>query len=229
MNRIDRLFGILTFLQSKKYVAAEKIAEKFNISVRTVYRDIKALCEQGVPVSFEQHKGYFIVTGYFLPPVSFSSEEANALLLMERLVAGFADQSIQMHYSSALNKMKAVLRHHQKEKLEWLDSNIRLQLPARLNNNYQYLSLLQHAITARKIIQIEYENSSKEVSTRNVEPIGLIFYAFSWHVIAWCHLREAYRDFKLSRITSIRCLDSIFTKTDHISLDEYMQLLPVDY
>src|SRR3954447_15564257 len=228
MNRIDRLFGMLIFLQSKKYVSAEKIADKFNISVRTVYRDIKALSEQGIPISFEQHKGYFVVQGYFLPPVSFSSDEANALLLMERLVAGFADQSIQTHYSSALSKIKTVLRHQQKEKLEWLDSNIRLQLPANINNNYHYLSLLQNAITSRKIVQIEYENNSKEVSTRIVEPIGLIFYAFSWYVIAWCHLRSAYRDFKLSRIASLCCLDTVFTKTDHISVDEYMQLLPVD-
>jgi len=229
MNRIDRLFGILTMLQAKKYVPAEKIADKFNISVRTVYRDIKALCEQGVPVSFEQHKGYFIVQGYFLPPVSFSSEEANALLLMERLVAGFADQSIQIHYSSALNKIKAVLRHQQKEKLEWLDNNIRLQLPACVANNYQYLSLLQHAITSRKIVKIDYENISKEASSRTIEPIGLIFYAFSWHVIAWCHLRGAYRDFKLSRIANLCCFETAFTKADHISVDEYMQLLPVTY
>ncbi|HEY0676727.1 MAG TPA: HTH domain-containing protein, partial [Chitinophagaceae bacterium] len=94
MNRIDRLFGILTLLQSKKYVTAEKISEKFQISVRTVYRDVKALGEQGIPVSFEQHKGYFIVQGYFLPPVSFTNDEANALLLMEAIVTGFADKSI---------------------------------------------------------------------------------------------------------------------------------------
>ncbi|TKK67708.1 YafY family transcriptional regulator [Ilyomonas limi] len=229
MNRIDRLFGILLFLQSKKYVSAEKIADKFNISIRTVYRDIKALCEQGVPVNFEQHKGYCIMQGYFLSPVSFSSEEANALLLMERLVAGFADQSIQTHYSNALNKIKAILRHQQKEKLEWLESNIRMQLPSCINNNYQYLSLLQQAITLQKIVHIEYENSNKVVSSRRIEPIGLIFYAFSWHVIAWCHLREAYRDFKLSRIVKMHCLEIAFTKPAHISLDEYMQLLPVDY
>jgi predicted DNA-binding transcriptional regulator YafY len=229
MNRIDRLFGILIFLQSKKYVTADKIAEKFNISVRTVYRDIKALCGQGIPVSFEPHKGYFIVQGYFLPPVSFSSEEANALLLMERLVAGFADQSIQTHYSSALQKVKAVLRHQQKEKLEQLDNNIRLQLPACINNNYQYLSLLQNAVCTKQMIQLEYENSNKVVSTRTTEPIGLIFYAFSWHVIAWCHLRGDYRDFRLSRIVNMRCLEVPFAKADHISVDEYMQLLPVNY
>src|SRR4051812_39945460 len=115
MNRIDRLFGILTLLQSKKYVTAEAISERFGISVRTVYRDIKALGEGGIPVSFEPAKGYFIVQGYFLPPVSFSSEEANALLLMETMVRGFADKSIHTHYSSALQKVKSVLRSPQKE------------------------------------------------------------------------------------------------------------------
>src|SRR5215510_15289588 len=105
MNRIDRLFGILVLLQSRKYVPAEKIADKFGISIRTVYRDIKALCEQGIPVSFEQYKGYFIVQGYFLPPVSFTSDEASALLLMEGLIGILGDKSIQTHYSSALNKV----------------------------------------------------------------------------------------------------------------------------
>ena len=80
MNRMDRLLGIVTLLQSKKYVPAEKIADKYNISVRTVYRDVKALVELGIPVSFEPNRGYFVVQGYFLPPVAFSSEEANALL-----------------------------------------------------------------------------------------------------------------------------------------------------
>ena len=101
MNRIDRLFGILTLLQSKKFVSAEAIAERFSISIRTVYRDVKALSEGGIPVSFETGRGYFIVQGYFLPPVSFTSEEANALQLMETMVKGFADKSIYTHYSSA--------------------------------------------------------------------------------------------------------------------------------
>lgn len=229
MNRIDRLFGILLYLQSKKYVSAEKIAEKFGISVRTVYRDIKALCGQGVPVSFEQHKGYFIVNGYFLSPVSFSNDEANALLLMERLVAGFADQSILKHYSNALNKVKAVLRHQQKEKLELLESNIRTQMPACIDNSYQYLSLLQQAIAGQQMVQLQYANRKGEVSSRKIEPIGLIFYAFSWHVIAWCHLRQEYRDFRLSRIVHLCCLNAPFEKDNHIALDEYMQYLPVNF
>lgn len=142
MNRIDRLFGILTLLQSRKYITAEKIAERFNMSVRTVYRDIKALSEQGIPVSFEQHRGYFLVQGYFLPPVSFNMDEANALLLVETLVNGFADNSIKSHYSAALTKVKAVLKTSQKEKLETMNQHIKLQVPERLTYNYGYLSLL---------------------------------------------------------------------------------------
>lgn len=83
MNRIDRLFGILTTLQSKKFVPAENLSRKYRISTRTVYRDIKAIGELGIPVSFEQQRGYFIVQGYFLPPVSFTSDEANALFADE--------------------------------------------------------------------------------------------------------------------------------------------------
>lgn len=229
MNRIDRLFGILTLLQSRKYVTAEKIAEKFDMSVRTVYRDIKALCEQGIPVSFEQNKGYFVVKDYFLPPVSFTTDEANAFLLMEAMVYGFADKSIQTHYSSALNKVKSVLRHSQKEKLELLNNNIKLQVPAFINHDYEYLSPLQAAISSRIIIHIGYKNNNEEVSDRAIEPIGLIFYAFNWHLIAWCHKRQEYRDFRVSRIINIKCTDAPFTKTNHIDLNDYLKTLPVTW
>ena len=229
MNRIDRLLGIVTFLQSKKYVPAEKIAEKFKISVRTVYRDIRALCEQGIPISFEQHRGYFIVQGYFLPPVAFSSEEANALLLMEGLVNSFADKSIKTNYSNLLNKVRAVLRSSQKEKMDMLDSKIKLQLPPCIINDFEYLTPLQNAISARTIVELDYKNSKEEVSKRDVEPIGLVFYAFNWHLIAWCHVRKDYRDFKVSRILKVTSPGNPFKKTDHIELNDYIKLLPVSY
>jgi len=226
MNRIDRLFGILTLLQSKKYVPAENIAEKFNISVRTVYRDIKALCEQGIPVSHEQYRGYFVVQGYFIPPVSFTSEEANALLLMETMVNGFADKSISRHYSSALNKVKAVLRTQQKEKLEMLTNNMHFHLPECFHNDFEYLAHLQTAIASQTILEIDYKNKNNEVSKRLVEPIGLVFYAFGWHIIGWCHLRKEYRDFKVIRMLKLRNTDTPFTRQDHIQLKDYLAALP---
>ncbi|MFT3933176.1 MAG: YafY family protein [Chitinophagaceae bacterium] len=229
MNRIDRLFGILTMLQSKKYVTGEAIAEKFHISIRSVYRDIKALNEQGIPVSFEPYRGYFVVNGYFLPPVSFSTEEANALLLMESIVAGFADNSIQKHYSAALTKVKAVLRSSQKDSIEKLASNIKFQAPSCFIQQYDYLATIQQAIAQQKVIEIEYTNLKKEVSKRKAEPIGLVFYAFAWHLIGWCHLKKDYRDFKVARILRIHGTQEDFTRKKHVSMNDYMKLLPVDY
>lgn len=229
MNRIDRLFGILTLLQSRKYISADKISERFNISIRTVYRDVKALQEQGIPVSFEQPKGYFLVQGFFLPPVSFNMEEANALLLVESLVSGFADNSIRNHYSSALTKVKAVLKTSQKEKLENMNQHIKLQIPERLTINYEYLSLIQSAIAEKNIVELEYKNIKEESSRREVEPIGLIFYAFSWHLIAWCHLRAEYRDFNLTRIICLKNLQKPFLRNEHMPLSEYMSVLPVNF
>lgn len=229
MNRIDRLLGIVTMLQSRKYVPAEKIAEKYDISIRTVYRDIKALCEQGIPVSFEPFRGYFIVQGYFLPPVSFSSEEANALLLMETLISSFADKSIEKYYASALNKIKSVLRSNQKEHIELLHKNIKLQVPVCFRNDYEHLSLIQKCIIEKSIIDLDYKNSKEEISNRKVEPAGLIFYAFSWHLIGWCHLRGDYRDFKVSRIIKLRSTGTPFQRESHIDIGDYMKMLPVDY
>ncbi|KQS35444.1 YafY family protein [Pedobacter sp. Leaf194] len=229
MNRIDRLFGILTLLQSRKYITAEKISERFCISIRTVYRDVKALQEQGIPVGFEQPKGYFLVQGYFLPPVSFNMDEANALLLVESLVNGFADNSIRSHYVAALTKVKAVLKTSQKEKLEMMNQHIKLQVPDRLRFNYEYLSLIQQAISERNMVALEYKNAKDETSKREVEPIGLIFYAFSWHLIAWCHFRNQYRDFNLTRIISLQTLNKAFLKTEHMPLSDYMSMLPVNF
>jgi predicted DNA-binding transcriptional regulator YafY len=222
MNRIDRLFGITIMLQSKKYVPAEKIADKFGISIRTVYRDVKALCEQGIPVSFEQNRGYFIVQGYFLPPVSFSSEEANALLLMETIVSAFADNSIQTHYTSALNKVKSVLRGAEKERLEQLTSRIKMHVPECFRGNFEYLATLQSAISGRQIVDMEYRKKDGITSLRQLEPIGLVFYGFAWHLIGWCHLRQDYRDFKVVRILRLMATDIPFKIEEHISLNEYI-------
>ena len=229
MNRVDRLFGILTLLQSKKFVRGDRIAEKFGISVRSVYRDIKALNEQGVPVSFEPNRGYFIVNGFFLQPVAFTTEEANAMLIIEPLVAGLADRSIQKSYSTALTKVRAVLRATQKDSVETLADHIRFQAPACFIQDSEHLAVIQSAITAKRVLEMEYSDAKKETSKRSAEPIGLVFYAFSWHLIGWCHLKKDYRDFKVSRIVALHCTDHAFLNDKHIALEEYMKQLPVPY
>ena len=227
MNRIDRLFGITTLLQSKKYVTAEQIGEKFVISVRTVYRDIKALAEQGIPVSFEQNRGYFLVHGYFLPPVSFTPEEANALLLMEKMIYGFADKSIHEHYTTALQKVKAVLRGKEKERVDQLQNSIKMRVSEHFSGSFNHLATLQSSISEKQMLEIEYRNNAGVTSIRQIEPIGLVFYAAAWHTIAWCHNRHEYRNFKVVHILSVTATGKPFRRNDHLTLNEYIASLQI--
>src|SRR6266550_1860858 len=118
MNRIDRLAAILIQLQSRRLIKAQDIAEKFSISLRTVYRDIHALEEAGVPVGGEAGIGYRLMEGYKLPPVMFNQDEASALLTAAKLVQSKTDAGISKHYTSALDKIKAVLRLSEKDHIE---------------------------------------------------------------------------------------------------------------
>lgn len=213
--------GIVTVLQSHKYVMAEKIATKFEISVRTVYRDIKSLGELGIPVSFENNKGYFIVQGYFLPPVSFSAEEANALVLVASLADRFTDRSTARNSANALEKIRAVLRSGDKENSERLTRRIKVLNPER--NNTKHLLEIQQSISDSTILEIVYIDKKNQKTQREIEPIGMIYYTDQWHVIAWCWQRHDYRDFIIKQISSLINTHKSFRKKDHITVEEHIR------
>ena len=226
MNRIDRLHAILTHLQSKKRVTAQEMADRFSISLRTVYRDVKSLDESGVPVIGEAGTGYTIMEGYRLPPVMFTQEEAGAILLGSKLAEQFTDGSVKKHFNAALFKIKAVLRSTDKEYVDSLTEHIEIlsrhspasELP------HQYLSLWQQAIVQRKVVDLHYHSGAKEETTkRNVEPIGLLYYGSAWHLIAWCRLRKDYRDFRLSRMLGVLLKEEFFDRSAHPSVQEYIR------
>lgn len=226
MNRIDRLMGIITLLQAKKHRTLPQLAEHFSISERTVFRDLKAIGEIGVPVYFEPEKGYSVDSGFFLPPVSLTIEEANALSLAEPLVLRFADKSIQRHFGSALSKIKMVLGRSQRENMEQAQAQTAHFIPDKYEHlmpSTDFLTPLQRAVVNKTIVRIDYQNAQEEISVREVEPIGLTFYSLNWHLVAWCHWRQAYRDFRISRIQKLQVTIQPFLKTDHISLHEYLQ------
>ncbi|MDO8898792.1 MAG: WYL domain-containing protein, partial [Bacteroidales bacterium] len=193
--------------------------------VRTVYRDIRALEELGIPVSFEQPKGYFIVQGYFLPPLSLSIDEANALILMASLSEKFADKSIDKQCQNALTKLKAILGYGDKEKAELISSNISVWPASEENFNNEYISTIQKAIVNKTIIEIEYSNNQNQFSKREVESIGLAFYSNQWHLIAWCWKRKEYRDFKIKMISKLSDTYNPFRKKEHLTINEYIQKL----
>jgi predicted DNA-binding transcriptional regulator YafY len=228
VNRIDRLHAILTHLQSKKKVTAQEMADRFNISLRTVYRDVKALDESGVPVIGEAGSGYTIMEGYRLPPVMFTQEEASALLLGAKLAEQFTDGSIKRHFHAALFKIKAVLRSADKEYVDTLTEHIEIlsRYAPDGDSPQQYLSQLQQAVVHKKIVQLHYRSNLKEeVTRRRVEPIGLLHYSQAWHLIGWCHLRNDYRDFRLTRMLGVILEDATFDPAGHPSIKEYIETL----
>lgn len=228
MNRIDRLTAILIHLQTKKVVKAEEISNRFEISLRTVYRDVKALMEAGVPIGSEAGRGYFIVDGYHLPPVMFNQEEASALLTAGKLVEKMTDDSIRKAYESALLKIKSVLNSSEKDHLENLQSSIAVFRTAEYQTDFpnQYMAEIQNAISKRNLLELSYLSAGKhEHTTRFVEPIGVVYYSGGWHLIAWCRLRNGYRDFRLDMIQTFKNTGDRFDHRNHFTLEEYFNSL----
>ena len=225
MNRIDRLVAILTTLQSKRNVTAKFIADKYEISERTVYRDLKALGEIGVPINFESNKGYSILQGFFLPPISLTNEEANSIILISSLSKKFTDNTTKTHIENAIAKIKASLKADKREKADILQSHIKIYNPPNLSDVSCYLTEIQNAIILKQALKIDYVNNKGEKSTREIESIGLTFYSNQWHLIAWCWERNAYRDFKVKMIHHLENSMTSFKKPDHLDLNGYIKSL----
>ena len=224
MNRIERLHAILTHLQSKRRVTAKQMADRFAISLRTVYRDIKALEESGVPVIGEAGTGYHIMEGYRLPPVMFLKEEAAALLMGGKLTQQMTDLSVQRNFENAMYKIQAVLRSADKEYVEQLLHNVEVTpspIPVNELTN-RHLAVLHNAIAGKKVVEICYQTTQQSITERMVEPVGLWHYSQHWHLIGWCRLRKGYRDFRVSRMSRLLVTDETYSSRSYESLKEYI-------
>ncbi|HEX8358049.1 MAG TPA: HTH domain-containing protein, partial [Segetibacter sp.] len=163
MNRIDRLAAIVIQLQSKRLVKAQEIANKFSLSLRTVYRDIKALEEAGVPVAGEAGAGYRLMDGYKLPPVMFNEDEASALLTAGKLMQTIGDENLSKNYTSALDKIKAVLRLAEKDHLHEIDNHITVvSHPAIAHKPVDlHIAKILKAIASAVVVEIMYNSNEK--------------------------------------------------------------------
>ena len=231
MNRIDRVSAILIQLQSKRVVKAQEIADRFNISLRTVYRDIKALDEAGIPVVGEAGLGYSIMEGYRLPPVQFTKDEAAAFITAGKIVDKLTDKATRKSYDEALLKIKAVLRHAEKDFVEGIDEHIAVvenhYLPKK-NGDTLHLQTILNNIPTRTVLDIGYfANHSQEYSNRMVEPIGIFFSASNWYLVAYCRLRKDYRHFRTDRISYITPTTLQFRR-QHPALNEFIEKMKVD-
>jgi predicted DNA-binding transcriptional regulator YafY len=223
MNRVDRLLALILYLQSRRVVTAEEMAQHFELSIRTIYRDLAALGEAGVPIAAEAGVGYTLMKGYNLPPVNFSAEEASALVTAAMLVQQFTDESIRAQMNSALLKVRAVLPRDRQEQISRLESGLATTANARLPVQAD-LSLLQQALAHRRLLRFQYRGSGKTESTeRTVEPFGLVYYTQRWHLIAWCRARKDYRDFRADRMTFVVALSETFQPREDFCLSDFVR------
>lgn len=225
MNRLQRLSAILIQLQSGSWVRSQDIAQRFKISARTVYRDIESLGTSGVPIIGEPGYGYRMMEGYKLPPVSFTLKEAAALITAEKLIEKHTDQGLDQDYKSALYKIKSVLHKTDKDYLAALDDNIQV-----LHNPYlpipvpgpTFLQAIIEAISKKSRLKIDYQARDADQTTgREIEPVGLFYQLNKWHLVAYCHLRKDYRDFRLDRIHRVNPTTYQFT-INHPTLKKYL-------
>ncbi len=223
IKRVSRLTAIVTQLQTKRLLTATQLSEKFSVSVRTIYRDIKALEQAGVPVLTEEGKGYLLMEGYRIPPITFTENEVNALITAEQLVLKNRDGSLSKEYSEAINKIKAVLLYSTKEKADLLSKRIAVSPAIPNTNTSNSLTIIQNALTAFKVLHITYHSEEKdEKTTRHIEPFALYYNLQEcWTLIAYCRLRKDYRMFRLNRISKIEPLDLSFAP-HKLTLKDYL-------
>lgn len=219
MKRLERLTALLSLLQSRRYTLISDIEAKFEVSERTVFRDIRALEESGVPIGHEKNKGYYILQGHFIPPLAFTLDEAKSFIFVEQLARKYTDKETYTRFSSALEKIRNALKNSQLEEIEGLGEKVDAYIGR--GEPHKYLSMVEQACSKKQVLHIDYQDVKGLKTSRTIEPIGITFYNQSWHVIAYCRLRSDYRDFSLVRMLDIRTTNDSFSK-EHISLAQYI-------
>ncbi|HUR57796.1 MAG TPA: YafY family protein [Opitutaceae bacterium] len=227
MNRTDRLVAMVMHLQGRRVVRAAELALHFDISLRTVYRDIAALGEAGVPIAGEAGVGYSLVRGYHLPPVMLTADEATALFVGAQLVQSFADASLSAPMHAALDKLRAVLPRERQDHVERLSrQTVIMRRPGHMTPDpaaQPWLLAVQRGVAQRRVLRLGYRARSQEEETaREVEPLGVVFYGGAWYLIAWCRLRKDFRHFRIDRIQRLEMLAEAFATRPDFSLARHL-------
>ena len=218
MRRAERLFRLVHILRSAgRPITAEAIGAELEVSKRTVYRDIAHLQASGLPLDGEAGIGYLLRPGFDLPPMTFTTEQAEALALGARLVAAVADKSLAESGREALAKIAAVLPPETAKVLD-------VPLFASLHEarDQPWMPLLREAIRTRTKVAMRYRSLKDEVTERTVRPLGLMCFARVWLMSTWCELRQDFRDFRADLIEHAALTGERFEDEPGRSLEDYV-------
>ncbi len=198
MRRADRLFLLIHALRGRRRaITAHQLAQTLEVSLRTVYRDVADLQRSGVPIEGEAGVGYLLRKGADIPPLMFTPDELEALIVGTRFVRAFGGVRLGRSATSALLKIEAVLP----PELAATADRTRIFAPEveRLENS-GLIDGLHEAIHARRVLALDYRDEGGQSTQREIEPLCLAFWGGSWTLGAWCRLREAFRNFRPDRI-----------------------------
>jgi predicted DNA-binding transcriptional regulator YafY len=219
LKKLDRVTAILTQLQSKPIVKAKDLAAKFDVSVRTIYRDVKTLENAGIPIIGEAGSGYSLMDGYKLPPVMFTKEEVLSFITAEKLMQKFLHQSLGNHYQTAMEKVRSVLKYSDRNLIQNIEKQIDVYNyhPKTEDNIQNIIPIILESIAEKKQLTLEYATVDSKVSMRTIEVVGVFFEFNYWYIMAFCTLRNDFRQFRVDRILQI-------FKTQNPFLQEYGQI-----
>lgn len=225
ISRLSRLLAIHLKFQSSMYVSVDQLSEQFNISKRTVYRDLLALEQANVPIVAVEGKGYTLMDGYKIPPVMFTETEANALIFAEKMMAKTKDESLINEFNKAITKVKAVLRSDEKIKADFLANRTVIGRNWQNEKTSNFLSVVQSALTNFCVLKIAYQKESDtQPIFREIEPFAIYHsYSEDWIVVASCRLRKEFRNFRIDRIKTVVRLQETF-EPHPLTIEEYWQI-----
>jgi len=227
MRRADRLFQIVQIIRREKVVTAQRLAEELEVSERTVYRDIADLMASGVPIRGEAGVGYAIESGYDLPPLMFTVEEIEALVLGARMVESWCGDDLASAAKDVLAKVDQVLPRRLADKLAGTAlfvPNFGWTLPGS-----EFLADLRTAMREDRVVRIGYTDVKGDTSDRMIRPLGIFFWGATATLGAWCELREGFRNFRLDRIKTLDVLDRKHVTEPGRSLQDYYSAMAERY
>ncbi|MCU1223648.1 MAG: DNA-binding transcriptional regulator [Edaphobacter sp.] len=222
MRRADRLFRIVRTLRGGRLQTAQALAERLEVSVRTIYRDVSDLQASGMPIEGEAGVGYTLRRDLDLPPLMFTRGELTALVLGARLVQAWGGAESMIAAGEALQRIEGVIPVEMRERLD----KILMYAPGGFQMRphlRERLDVLHEACMARRVIAFGYAKEDGERSQRDVWPLALYFWSGVWTLASWCELRRDFRVFRMDRMEELRVLEREFVPKRGQRLEDFLK------
>ena len=226
MRRADRLFQIVQILRNKHLVTAKMLAERLEVSERTIYRDIQDLTLSNIPIEGEAGVGYMLRHSLDIPPIMFTSEEIEALVLGAKMIKTWGGKELANSAQSALEKITGIIPDElkntiEKNKLFSVRFNPREDIDITLD-------ICRKATNQKQFLTLSYCRADGEHSERRIRPLGLYFWGNIWTLAGWCELRNDFRNFRLDRIKQIQLENDTFIDQQGQSLVDFISRMTCD-